>query len=1658
MGKKTLFICVIIFIFCSNLWAGGNREGNVSRAAEDSSGFTDSIDITDKKPGTYNFYIEAKDNAGNVMRAGPDNIRIDPRSDLPLATIVNPLPNMRVQGNMNIVGIAVDDDAVDNVQLSIRRGHDGKGEEIFRARATGSDFWSFFLDTSDGERWTDGNYTVTAWAVDSNGLSGISENFRPRDHKKHEVFWVLDRKRPEIAILSHDIGELVSGRIRLSGTVIDGNGINAFAYSIDGGERYNVVRTRLDRRTGLYTWEINLNTAILENGPSVIWFRAQDGQGTLGTAAHLLFVNNIGPDVDIVYPPPNATVNGVFSVSAYASHPVGLKSVRWSADRLGGEFELLPGNQWFSTDIDLRGSRTGDVTVEIRAEDVSGNVTVKRQRYRVDQNGDMPTVTLIEPAQGAAVPESGLIVRGNATDDDGVASIFYSINGGTPVEIPCSGYFQFLIPSVNDVSNNLEVWAKDITDVIGPKVLVRGLVAAPSLAQPRISTVTTGSGNSAVISDFYTGMRITMQPRVRTMVEYSVVSESIASASIAFGNLPAVVVRPSGGGRGVPQKASVQIPDTLASGLTKIELRLTDRQGREVVYNEYANIVNPSAPASSPQSGLVWVRANEMYEGAMSLNSADETLMGLDGSGERIASARLVGTGSEYVKVEVDRYGRVILSALNVGSFGPFSLYVQRDDGEAYESAQFRIISASAGPRVTLTQTPGPWVHDSVPISFNVYSENVLSSVSYSADMGVTWTDILSSGEIAGLRVPVNNNFTRNINISTVGDGSINIQLRAVNEVGGASITNFTVLKDTRAPQAQLVMPIADAKVNGSIKMAFAIAEQGSLKSVSYRMPATRTAQERNVEIFNKNTWNKNYPPMFLEVLMDSLQMPLGDNMVFTFEDMAGNRSEINVWPFNIDQEMDIPVVHVILPLEEEVITTDFIVSGVMFDDDRIRQVYWKLDNSGEQIITAENGFKIPILLSSLTDNEHSITITAEDIYGVKSEPVTRNFLVSLAEPTAAVVSPLYDKVLRDVIEIKGNASDLNGIQSVSVSVDNGNTFNTVYGTGWYTGSGARRSQTEWSYIFNTIILKDGPHVVFIRVWDGLGVQATYASMINVDNTPPDVVLDSPGDGSVSVGSVSVMGRTIDPNLESVVLELRSHEGAQISPDYRSRRLRTDQILRDTLDLRTHVDGLYNITVVATDSAGNVTRTSRNFELTRTTIQNYIEILYPLDNEIVSGEFNMYGITGGPEKAGSVTIYINNVAVITSEVDNDGYYKFNLERGRFTPGNNTITVRSSFGGERTVTSREHNVFYNADGPWVTIDSFTFGQFAYERPYLYGRTGYILSEQDVALLADRSTDREVRDAIRAKKVEKTEISFDNGVNFIRTAPGRGRGSNYSYRLETGDMTEGMHYILVRTTMQNGEIAITRMLVQVDKTPPVIRLISPETGGRYNQQIAYSASATDDVELSSLTYHLRVGNKSAYEIPGFLQGLYLETTIPPFIKQLVNEVPNFPLGGGATYMDFGFGLSFFDDNVKIQLQYGMMTNDQWVSLGGRSGEVRYGGHVLGIKLLANIYQLPFGAFAGPDWEWLFATFALGANFSLFDMGREGYTQSGSPTWMSALLLQIEFPKVTIPKWKYLRTFSIFTEGQLWFVPTDVDAEALGINVVIPHIIMGFRLYIF
>jgi len=1660
MYKKAFILCGLLVFLAASLWAGGRKEANESHPVDEPAGFSASIDITGKQSGKYNYYLEAKDKAGNTTYAGPDNIWIDPASDLPLTTTINPIPNMRVQGNLNIVGIAMDDDAVANVELTVNRGKDDKGEELVRVQAAGADYWSYFLKTTDPEIWTDGVYSITAWSIDVNGLSGISEDFPSKVHRKHQVYWNLDRKKPETIVTSHEVGALVSGNIKLKGTVMDGNGVESLKYSTDDGVKYTPVKLKLDKRSGAYEWTIEINTKKLEDGPAVIRLQAKDLQGSVGNAAHLLFINNTPPKVEIVYPDPDAVVNGIFSIAGFANHDVGLTSVSWKMDKQGGDFDLLPGNSWWSTNIDLRNVKTSSIEVEIRAVDVSGNTTVKKQKYKVDQNADLPVVTLEEPATGITVQDGGLVVKGIVRDDDGVASVFYSVGTQSPVEIPCSGYFQFVINDIPEGTHNLDVWAKDVTGLVGPKVQIKNVTVPSAPPAPSIESFTTGSGGTARIQQFYTGMTVRLEPKIKTVMEVAIKAPAVTTASVAFGEQGAIAIKPSAGKDGI-LRATVPVPANLRTGYAKIAITAADRFGRDIAFDEYIFIEQTDPLVQGDYAGserwFEWIRPKE-EGGRILIDSREDFLIGL--GNEKLTRAVLRGTGADNLYVNVDEYGRAILQARNEGAVGPITLSVTNESGATYDSKPFNVIADFSGPQITLQETPQDWLQTNVPVKFNLTSTNQINSVDYSLDMGVTWQALISNSEI---RSPVNSDFTRTINITTVQDGAVTILIRAVNIANRQTVVNFTVKKDTTPPEAALIMPIAEASVNGTIRMAFSINEAGSLKTITYRR-ATST-----VEVYNSDTWENDYACMFKEILMDSLSMPLAENMRFTFTDRAGNSSEVSSWPFVIDREMDIPKVQVILPEQNEVITTDFIVSGIMYDDDAIKQIYWKLDNSQEQVIVAENGFSIPVPLAWLSDNEHTVTVTAEDIYGVKSEPFVRGFRVSLSEPEAAITYPLFDTVLKDVVEIAGTSYDANGIKELHISVDNGNTFNKVFGT------------EKWNYKFNTRILKDGPHVVFFRVWDKYDIPATYASMINVDNTPPEVILDSPGDGAVSTGKISVMGRVIDPNISDITLEFRSLTGAAVRQDLRTRKIVTESILKDDLDLQGQADGLYNVEIVALDKAGNITRTSRNVALARETFKNYVEIYYPLDNENVQGEFNLYGYAGGTDNPGTVTLRINGVDRVTNDVDDSGYFRFSIgppdpdseddPNPLLNNGLNTIAVHSNFGGNQTTISRTQNVVYKADGPWITIDSFNFGDFAYDRPYLTGRYGYTLSDEDKELLAARDTDKEIKAEIKAKTPDFAELSFDNGKTFIPASKAMAKGIDYRYRLEDGEMAEGMHYIVARTTMKNGETALTRMLVQVDKTFPEIRLISPEAGGRYNQEISYSASATDDVELASMTYHIRKGDKAAYEVPGFIQGLYFEGIIPPFMKQIFEKngmwFPNI-LAGGATYTDFGMGLSFFDDNVKIQVQYGFLTQDLYEAIGGQ-GMVRYGGKVFGIKLLANVYSLPFGALFGPDWEWLSATFAFGANFSLFNIANEEnpkypgkyYTQSGTSTWMSALLMQIEFPKVTLPKRKSLRTFSMFTEGQLWFVPTDVDINAdedNPIKVVIPHIIVGLRVYIF
>lgn len=146
MRKQALFLLVIFFSSITVFAAG--RKDNESHEADNPAGFTKSLDIGSKANGKWNFYLEAGDKGGNKSIAGPYNIYIDPESDLPRTQIINPGTNMRVQGNLNIVGTCADDDEVGQVELTVTRTGDDKGAPLFEGR-TESFFQPIFYANGD---------------------------------------------------------------------------------------------------------------------------------------------------------------------------------------------------------------------------------------------------------------------------------------------------------------------------------------------------------------------------------------------------------------------------------------------------------------------------------------------------------------------------------------------------------------------------------------------------------------------------------------------------------------------------------------------------------------------------------------------------------------------------------------------------------------------------------------------------------------------------------------------------------------------------------------------------------------------------------------------------------------------------------------------------------------------------------------------------------------------------------------------------------------------------------------------------------------------------------------------------------------------------------------------------------------------------------------------------------------------------------------------------------------------------------------------------------------------------------------------------------------------------------------------------------------------
>ncbi|MDE5897874.1 MAG: Ig-like domain repeat protein [Treponemataceae bacterium] len=1954
----------------------------------------ESFDLTGKKSGKYNILVTATDLGGNKFVEGPFNLYVDPKSDLPLCGITNPLPNMRVFGNLNIVGTCVDDDAVSYVELVL----DG-GEPI---RASGTEGWSYYLDTND---LTEGPHTIKATGYDINGLASIPVT----------VTWQLDRRSPVTGVDSHGMGTLVSGTVKFSGVVADGNGIDSLVYSIDSWETTHDVKFLKSKDGYSKNFTVTVDTKKFEDGPQVLWFKATDVTGSVGIYSFLYFVDNTSPEVKILFPAEDDVQNGKVAVFGLAKDTVGIKRVSWKFGKESGDFELVPGNPYWGIVFDTIGSKDSSRKFTITAEDLSGNVVSQSQAILMNQADDLPTVVVSEPTEETFVEtEDTLFVRGIATDDDGVASIKFKLDDGEWQEQETLGVFfadvahgselspgkhtisvvavdrngvegnpavvhfaargappefsapnlikgKEAIPFVDGVevhpeagysfqtkascalglsSVHYDIFCKDgtiskdyeaggaasvavdipiddnmargvvrivivATDTAGrsveckkilyvtntsvvssttPRVVfedssinadgiivnstefpasgyfiggtassvelvpstpfasaeLRGnqIVLVPGnavgISQPVVVRVTTDQGlrfdsrpvtfkNDTIVpavymeakavgsvidgeigtvevrgtADCQSGIasvryrifsaRAEMTDGVLTALAPVAESSFVELGAVREFSIPVdaykmgygvyiveVVAESAGGNKGAAAVCVRNIPalpvpaegmkpilpnaplfawavgenvyyavayqgnatgpfgtierKTLSDGNNNVMAETSVRlNGKERLYTSKYKLVNEVIPKLDahfamvndarymsgmpiviPADGAGKIVAHidsDVSVSSVSYEISGEAVPGgseikrgsvkpakpADGSTRYIAEIPLSGIPARMTKValtikagkqtmelvgfvsvvrpsdariddsraiyfqegddvffneDASSYimavgdtlnfyanvmdvasaeltsssmafstsidgNNVVVTATSEGSYPDVALRVRDSNGIAYTSAPLNIIVDSGAPEVVIASPAlGKWMRKQFRLAGTVADPSGIRSGEYSLDGGETWKPLdfsFTRGNIGG---------TFNIveNVSEKEDGLIQIDVRVFDTAGNVAYARTAVQKDSVPPEVQVIMPEDDAVVNGDNMIAFRVLDEGNVAGVYYVGPPGTKAASKRGQLETEDS--------FVITHVGTKDMPIDDSMSFEFSDSAGNKTVLESWQFLIDSESDLPITEIHLPQDDEVITRDFTISGVVYDDDGPSTIYYRIDR-GAYIELPEMGtsFAIDVPFSTMTDNEHTIYMYSVDINGVQGPVSERKFRVSTEEPKGAVVFPSIDTTVKGEVTIKGISSDLNGIDKVMISLDCGNSYNDTVGA------------EDWTYTFDTKAIPDGTHVIFFKIFDKYGIEALYSSLINIDNTNPDMTLELPLDDSTTTGPLFFSGFAFDNiGITEMFVKISSLESKSVNKRLSRVDFDLGRVISEVVDMSGLENGVYNIEVTARDKAGNETHASRNITLDKSKPLATVDLLYPLNGEHKQGIFNIYGEAAADKPIEALSLYIDGRFIADTQLTASGYFKFSASPEIIADGEHEYYVDARLEGGTVIRSRVQTLTYSTVGPWVTVDNFVYGDFAIERPYISGNAGYSLSEDELLISRTKEATKEQKEAVNEKKVEKVEISFDNGKSFKRVS----KGEKWKHRIENLDLPEGYHFMIVRATMRNGETAIDRVIIQIDNTVPHIRLISPSVGGRYNQEMLFSGLSSDNIALKDVELTLRKGDKASYQVPSFIQGLYLDW--------------NF---WGATLFDIGIGLTFFDDNVKLQFQWGQFTQAQRNFFA--KSDMRYGGdNVMGIKILANVGTIPFSYFFGRDWEWLTMNFAVGANFTRFNE-----TNSGKPQILSALLAQMEFPRVSFPKNKCFSTFALYTEFSLWFIPTDVSGgNSDAIKNLIPQISEGIRVNVF
>ncbi len=1306
---------------------------------------------------------------------------------------------------------------------------------------------------------------------------------------------------------------------------------------------------------GLKTWTYTDDISALPDGKYNIIVKGVDTAGNTAAAGPYNIFISVESDlatVHIANPTEGMIVSGNLNIVGDAFDDDGVASVALKLD--DGYYQTGEGTAFWNYYLDLKDLSEGPHTITVRATDINGLPGIEKQvHFTVDKS---PPESEIVSHKAGSILSGTVTLRGIVHDTGGIKAFFVSRNGTDYTKLR--------------TSFNKKKSAYEFAQKINTKKLKDG---AYTLWYKSIDVSGTEGESSFLFFVDNNPPDITIiQPADGAEVNGIVQLAGKITDTIGTKNLTITLGSDTSQVKLIPGDPYwTQAVDLTSYGANiSVELIAEDLAGNKTI--KKIRLKNSTA-SDEPVLSLYIPEKTGILQETVQLGISitdDDGVKGYEYSldkgdaqfaectGTSVLSLTNLTQGTHHVKVT------------------PYDIH---DTPGKTVSRTFTVPKASAknpekmAPVITFNgPVSGFIVKDSLKVTGNVSSEAGLKSFSY-----------FTADDPEKKQTPVyadsgSGTFTVSIPAGPFKEGNTVLDFDAVDTAGNSSTSFIVFTKDTLPPELKLFTPVKGDTVNGKVTVS------GSVTDLSPRFTCAFSTDGKEYKPVED--------PSFFAFNFDySAFKKKPGKLFFRTADSEGNQKEFT-FPFNVNSTVDIPVVTVQYPRESAVLRGDAVISGTALDDDGIKTIYYSFDGKPFQKIDGAAAFTVPVPLSELADTEHTVTVKAEDLNGVFSKPVVRRFNVSRKGPDIKVDSPASDTYIKGSTQIKGTASDSNGIKSVFVSLDNGATYSRVQG------------DKTWVYTIDTTLLKDGTHSLYVKAADKTSTVSYYTTILNIDNMPPEIKLDSPVNGGEAENKLVFNGKADDnTELQSIKLEVmpltpqKDASSAPVSLD-----LGSNSFIHKVVDTSALQPGWYTFRLKAEDKAGNITYKTGSVEIpSRGGERNQIHLLYPREGDRFNAFFKVEGIVdSGEQQPGSVVVILDGAVIGTADVMDSGRFVFSADSTMVSDGKHTLLVKSSE-VDTKVHSGKRNFIFHKEGPWILFKR-SSGDFLTRRTYIRGNFGYAAGK-------DKKT----------PKVKSLGISYDNGRTFIPVKP----TSPWKARIETETYPDGSLPVLAEVMYEDSSRAYTKMVLTIDKTPPVVTLDTPKEGESFNSTLLLQGSADDNGQVKDISFLLREGDKNSYEVPSFIQGLYLD------LHAL-----------GATYGEIGAGLTFFNDNVKLQLEAGLAPPG------------RFSGIVLGGKLLANIATIPYSFIFGPDWQNFSMAAALGATFSYFTMSEDGFTFDGTGVVLGSIIGQIELIKYTIPDLSMFNTYSLYAEGSLWFISSDVQAG------VVPRYSIGTRIGIF